>query len=537
MTTASARPADLAAFRRDVDAARRPLVGATADLRTALAAVRTADVTRWVGAIGRLEDQVEALEGEDAWIAGWVGDVGEAFRAADGEGATVTTTDDRIAGTVPRVGDGEVTVRTVDGQTVVDTGDGDDEVTVTERDGRVVIDVDGVEHVVDGATGITIRSGSGDDTISLPSDVSVRFVLDGGADDDRIHGSDDQDDIFGSTGDDTLEAGDGGDVVDGGDGRDYLDGSSGSDLLTGGRGHDTIYGGDGLDDVLGGQGRDHLDGGTGTDTVLGGRHDDVVSGGDDGDRLGGGAGDDVIYGGTGPDEVLDLAGDDTAYVQTDDSLLEQGFLHTRRVTVDLSDLPSGSGIRIEGSDEFVQRVEADLATLASSPVGQQMLAAMDDIHEQTKAIAADWPVLGGIAYQGDTVVIREYDEPNGGASYQDYWLWRTNEISYNPSHDTMYGSTFDPDDVSSTVNWREVPPVVILQHELAHQFDYGYETSAPGTYGGADDPGVPNDEREAVGLPLDDGDLADGHPFTYTENGLREEMGLPPRGSYGDTAP
>ena len=31
-------PADLAAFRRDVDAARRPLVGATADLRTALAA-------------------------------------------------------------------------------------------------------------------------------------------------------------------------------------------------------------------------------------------------------------------------------------------------------------------------------------------------------------------------------------------------------------------------------------------------------------------------------------------------------------------
>ena len=27
--------------------------------------------------------------------------------------------------------------------------------------------------------------------------------------------------------------------------------------------------------------------------------------------------------------------------------------------------------------------------------------------------------------------------------------------------------------------------------------------------------------REAVGLPMEDGDLAEGHPFTYTENGLR----------------
>lgn len=531
MTTASARPADMDAFRRDVDAGREPLAGTVADLRDALAAVRGGDVTRWVGAIGQVEDQVAELDGEDAWVADWVARVGAAFRSADDEGALVTTTDATIGGEVARVGDGEVTVRVVDGQVVVDTGTGDDEVTISERDGEVVVTVNGDDHVVDAGSGITIRGGSGDDTITLPSDVSVRFVLDGGTGDDRIHGSDGQDDIFGSTGDDTLEGGDGEDVVDGGDGRDYVDGSSGSDILSGGRGNDTVYGGDGLDDVLGGQGRDYLDGGNDTDTVLGGRHDDVVSGGNDGDRLGGGAGDDVIYGGTGTDELLDLAGDNTAYLQDGDQNLEQGYAHTRRITVDLSDLPSGSGIRIEGSDEFVQRVEADLATLASSPVGVQMLAAMDDIHEQTKAIAADWPILGGIAYQGDTVVIREYDEQNGSASYTDYWILRKNEITINPRYDTQYG--YPSGDSDSSIDWREVPPVVILQHELAHQYDYGYGTSAEGTYPHGPDAGQENSEREAVGLPQPDGDLADGHPFTYTENGLRDEMGLPPRTTYG----
>lgn len=531
MTTASARPADMDAFRRDVDAAREPLAGAVADLREALNGVRGGDLTPWVGAIGQVEDQVAALDGEDAWIARWVADVGRAFRAADADGALVTTTDATISTEVARVGDGEVTVRVIDGQVVVDTGEGDDEVEISERDGEVVITVDGVEHVVDPDAEITIRGGSGDDTITLPSDVSVRFVLDGGTDDDRIHGSDGQEDIFGSTGDDTLEGGDGGDAIDGGDGRDYLDGFSGSDILSGGRGHDTLYGGDGLDDVLGGQGRDYLDGGNDTDTVLGGRHDDVVSGGNDGDRLGGGAGDDVIYGGTGPDEVLDLSGDNTAYLQDEDQNLEPGYLDTRSITVDLSDLPSGSGIRIEGSDEFVQRIEADLATLASSPVGVQMLAAMDDIHDQTEAIAADWPILGGISYQGDTVVIREFDEQNGTASYSDYWLFRTNEIQINPRYDTQYDYPSAGDD--SSIDWKEVPPVVILQHELAHQYDYGYGTSAEGTYPDGPDAGQENSEREAVGLPQPDGELADGHPFTYTENGLREEMGLPPRTTYG----
>jgi hypothetical protein len=47
-------------------------------------------------------------------------------------------------------------------------------------------------------------------------------------------------------------------------------------------------------------------------------------------------------------------------------------------------------------------------------------------------------------------------------------------------------------------------------------------------------------ERQAVGLPVDhDGDpntppiVDPDHPIEYTENGLRRELGLPDRATYG----
>jgi hypothetical protein len=81
--------------------------------------------------------------------------------------------------------------------------------------------------------------------------------------------------------------------------------------------------------------------------------------------------------------------------------------------------------------------------------------------------------------------------------------------------------------------------VVVLYHELAHVEDQFAGTKAPGTYHGPDNPGVPNREREAVGLPIDDDRdpstmdrLDSDHPFVLTENGLRAELGLPARLAY-----
>jgi hypothetical protein len=309
--------------------------------------------------------------------------------------------------------------------------------------------------------------------------------------------------------------------VSGGAGRDYIDGGQGDDVLTGGLGDDTIYGLGGDDRISGGEGKDYLEGATGNDTIDGDGGDDMISGGRGDDTIRGDAGSDKIYTGHGTDTVDAGAGDDTVFGQHDDHVA--GSEHV--VNVELKDL--GKYFKIEGSPEFVERVNADLDMLASSPRGQMMLAALDQAHENTKAIAADWPVLGRAAYQGDTFTIKETTDLNGYANPNSVSFGKTFSqhpvIQYNPSFDTLHDG----------------PPVTILYHEMAHVYDFEYGTLADGNYTGSDNPGVPNREREAAGLPIDhDNDpstpniIDPDHPYDYTENGLRDEMGAPHRPVY-----
>jgi hypothetical protein len=78
------------------------------------------------------------------------------------------------------------------------------------------------------------------------------------------------------------------------------------------------------------------------------------------------------------------------------------------------------------------------------------------------------------------------------------------------------------------------PPITVLYHELAHVYDYANDTLADGYHTGDDNPDVDNAERVATGLPIDhDGNpgtprqLDPRHPYDFTENALREEMGTP----------
>ncbi|WP_407676361.1 M91 family zinc metallopeptidase [Plantactinospora alkalitolerans] len=78
-----------------------------------------------------------------------------------------------------------------------------------------------------------------------------------------------------------------------------------------------------------------------------------------------------------------------------------------------------------------------------------------------------------------------------------------------------------------------------LFHEFAQVYDYGNDTLAPGTHEGPDDVGVNNREREAVGLPVDEdddpntpGQIDPDHPYSYTENAFRDELGWPKRTSH-----
>ncbi|HEU4424568.1 MAG TPA: M91 family zinc metallopeptidase [Pilimelia sp.] len=434
--------------------------------------------------------------------------------------------------TLPPEATAGTTVIRVGNDVVINTGTGDDTVTITidPRTGEQLVTVNGTTLRYPADAHIVMRTGEGNDEINVPTGTRVDLTLLGGKGDDRIHAGDGRDVILGHDGRDRIESGAGDDRVSGGADRDYLDGYRGNDVLTGGQGDDTVYGLSGDDRISGGEGRDYLEGGTGNDSISGGADNDMISGGRDNDTIRAGGGADTIYTGHGTDRVdggshrSSVAGEpdgDLVYGQAEDA--NEGV--ERVVTVEIKDL--GKHITIEGSDEFKERVQADLDMLRASPRGQMMLGALDQAHENTKAIAADWPILGGVAYQGDTFTIKEMTIDNGRANQNDTTFIRTwsqhPSIEYNPRFTTLYDG----------------PPVVVLYHEMSHVYDFEFSGLDDRTYNRPDNPGVPNYERAAAGLPIDhDGDpntpdiIDPNQPFEYTENGLRDELGAPARPRY-----
>ena len=401
-------------------------------------------------------------------------------------------------------------------QLVFTTGDDNDQVQVTQNaNGSVSFDVNGETYEVELARGqeITIRAGDGNDTIEIDSDVTVNFVIEGGEGDNVIS-------ALGS-GDDRIHGGTGNDVITLGEGNNYVYGGAGDDTISVlGAGRNVLYGGEGNDAITGGQGIDYIDGGMGDDRI------DGVSGQN---ILVGGLGNNVIHSGTGDSRVY--AGDDSTVVNnggqdviyateaiSDRISAENGGSNT--VVNVVLDPSLGRSMTIEGSEEFVSRVQADIEMLRNSPNGQQMLAEFD-------AAAAN----------GNTVTIRELqNEQNGYASMIPSYIQNGQAgggsdvtISYNPS--------FFVEGLPA--------PSVILYHEMSHGFNAVTGTFMPGNYdGGAEgrnhpDYGLVNVERQAVGLPSShpefdygNGRVTSSNPYELTENGIREEMGLDLRPSY-----
>ncbi len=398
-------------------------------------------------------------------------------------------------------------------QLVLTTGNGSDTVGVTQRDdGTLDVDVNGEQYEVRLAEGqeLTIRSGDGNDTINVASNVKVNIVVDGGAGDDNITTG---------AGDDRIDGGLGNDTISTGAGRDDLFGNSGVDKLDAGAGDDVVYGGDGDDELLGGDGVDFIEGGQGKDRLDGGAGQDMLSGGFDDDTLTGGAGNDRLYTGNGKDTV-EAASGDVVYAQTVTDIINAAS--GAKPTVINVEISTAKGVTIEGSDAFRQRVGAEIEFLRASPNGQRMLAEFD-------AAAAN----------GNTVTIRELaNEQNGYAQT----LGRGNAEISN-------GKAGEGSDVVISYNpsfhMAEFPaPSVVLYHEMSHAYNGVNGTFQPGTYRGTgpDSGQVPNAERQAVGLetsatPFDfDKDAStpatSANPDHLTENGMREELGLPDRPNY-----
>jgi uncharacterized protein YukE len=410
----------------------------------------------------------------------------------------------------------------VDGDRVIVAGTGGaDEVgfAVDPLTQQRRVTVDGVALALPPGTEVIIRTGGGNDTITVAAGTRVGVTVLGGPGEDTIRGGEGADTLFGLWGGDTIEAGAGADRVFGGPDRDYLDGQDGDDTLDGGAGADTLYGLAGADRLWGGEERDYVDGGTGDDLLVGGLgHDDLV-GGRGADRLLGGDGDDRLYGGDDTDRLTGGPGEDHAFIQPGDAVAGT----ERDVAVELRDLPAA--VRVVGSPEFVARVGSDLDALRSSTAGAAMLDGVGRGAAEHGAFAG-LPVLDRLFNHGGTVVIREIAGDGDARLDTGVAGDRHATIGYNPRNDDLARNP-------------PAPPVVVLYHEFAHAYDLMTGGLDARVYTGTDNPYVPNSERIAVGLPInDDGDpstpdqLAPGHPYPLTENGLRQELNLPLRTRY-----
>ncbi|WP_374653555.1 hypothetical protein [Dongia sp.] len=191
-------------------------------------------------------------------------------------------------------------------ETAFDGGTGFDTLIVTSAGDDVAVDlahgnVDGGNY--DGSTVTKVENlinGSPDVAVDFRGNASAN-LLQGGNEDDELHGR---------QGNDTLVGKDGDDYLDGSTGDDQLQGDQGDDDLRGGAGNDTISGGTGDDSIRAGAGNDTVDGGANSDDIRGEAGNDVLNGGAGDDNLRGDAGADRLDGGQGDDDLTGGAGGD-----------------------------------------------------------------------------------------------------------------------------------------------------------------------------------------------------------------------------------
>lgn len=446
--------------------------------------------------------------------------------SADG----VTITRERAtSGTNPINGGAGGLTNQFENTLVITTGNGNDQVNVSQRaDGTLDVEVNGKQFHVTLGPGqeLGVRTGDGNDMIHAADNVTVNMDVRGGAGNDSITTG---------QGNDRIDAGAGDDMVRSGAGRDDVFGNTGNDTIDAGDGHDVVYGGDGDDMLQGGRGRDMLEGGKGNDNLLGGSGDDILSGGLGDDTLLGQEGNDRVYTGAGKDTVSNSAGSDTVYGQNAEDTIAAAQGASNAVTeVGMSTTP-GSSLVITGSPEFRQRVEADLEFLRSSPEGRGLLTQLD-------AAAA--------APGGQAVTIKEMTYEENGRAWGNgnkYFQHTTDPTTGQPVL-TMgpNGQPLPGTGTASTVEYnpsfhsdRFPTPSLVLFHELSHAYNTVTGTMYPGrqTAPGVDN-GTPFAEHQVVGLPGTaapynfPGGGTPGGINPYTENDLRQEMGLPQRPSY-----
>jgi Ca2+-binding RTX toxin-like protein len=195
----------------------------------------------------------------------------------------------------------------------------EDDFNVDLGDGDNSFDASGMPSDPFEAIKMTVRSGSGNDTIATASGGDA---IDPGAGADTIHAGGEYDRVY------ATETPDGPDVYDLGPEIGKVDYSrrqepvvlngqrvgapgendlliAGTPYVTGGSGDDALVGGGGPEILEGNGGNDSIRGGGGGDELVGGTGADLLYGEDGKDRLVGNPGDDLLDGGAGDDELYE----------------------------------------------------------------------------------------------------------------------------------------------------------------------------------------------------------------------------------------
>ncbi|WP_323145790.1 M91 family zinc metallopeptidase [Pseudomonas marginalis] len=430
-------------------------------------------------------------------------------------------------------------VGTIFSQIVLETGNRADRVNITRTsDGKLLATVNDKAYTLEllnrpelgMVQPLYIKTHGGNDCVVVAPDVTTPIRIDLGDGDDYARGGGGTTQIKGGAGDDFIEMGKGRGVASGGEGNDTLVAGSGSSALYGGNGNDRLQA------LEGPVGRIvHMDGGRGHDFMIAKNGHTVMHGGG-GDNLMVSLGSSVIYTGRGHNNVRSHHDNTVIYAKPSDNVIRS--LSSRRFDVTPSDAGKTAYL-VEGSAEFRQRVEDDLELLRMSPIGQQSLKKEDELAARNNAPVSlrELDTRDDMTYGFNTQAIQRYLQAGGDVeSLTDSQLGYIVEgepgetadlgtINYNPMY--MY------DDRS--------PPITSLAHERGHAFagatgqNLKGETATPDTHQERE----PNIERQAIGLqtavpPVDfDGDPSTAktttNPREFTENGLKEEMGLPLR--------
>jgi hypothetical protein len=139
---------------------------------------------------------------------------------------------------------------------------GDDVIKVTNgKHGDLIVTLNKVKigtfnPARDHFNSIAIYGCDGNDTISVPKNLTLPVSEYGGNGNDTLIGGARNDYLDGGAGDDKIYGNKGNDIMVGGDGNDYLNGGPGKDFMIGGAGMDVLFG-EGVGDLLVGSATSH----------------------------------------------------------------------------------------------------------------------------------------------------------------------------------------------------------------------------------------------------------------------------------------